>query len=166
MKTLNSFIYIWQQQKKNLLNATNGNSEDSDNEYELWKSRFPMDIHNYWNNILNKIDNYYDPLVNSLYNTPKINTTDDFLTQIRELIQTGLEFEVYQDFCAKRGSCLTLTFMTSDILSPINKEIETLFAKFLFNLKTLEEYGMTIDRNILTFFRQHNSISFTAKYIG
>lgn len=44
ISTLNSYMYIWQQQKKNLLNATNGNSEDSDKEYELWKSRFPRDI--------------------------------------------------------------------------------------------------------------------------
>ena len=42
LKNLNSYIYIWQQQKKNLLNAKNDNEEDSSREYDLWKSRFPF----------------------------------------------------------------------------------------------------------------------------
>lgn len=147
---LNSYMYIWQQQKKNLLNATAGNTEDSDKEYELWKSRFPRDIQNYWKSILDRIDTHYNPLVKSLYNSLKINTTDEFITQIRKLIQAGFEIESNQEFRTIEGNYLTLTFMVSDMLSPKNKTIEILIAEFLNNLNTLEGYGMKIERNIIT----------------
>ena len=65
IQTLNSYMYIWQQQKKNLLSTGTGNEKDSLREYELWKSRFPRDIRNYWNSLSEKIDSYYSPLVNS-----------------------------------------------------------------------------------------------------
>lgn len=149
---LNSYMYIWQEQKKNLLNTKNDNTEDSFREYELWKSRFPRDIYNYWNSLMDKIDTHYIPLVKALADSsPKIVYSSDFLSQIRLMIQSGLEFTVDSESRQRHKGYLTFTFQIADLLSPKTKEVEKQFTVFLVNLKTLESYGMTIERDILTF---------------
>lgn len=151
IQTLNSYMYIWQQQKKNLLSTGTGNEKDSLREYELWKSRFPRDIHNYWNSLSEKIDSYYSPLVNSFDESKeKIVCSSDFLTQIRKMIGSGPDFKVGSESRLRNKGYLTFTFQISELLTPASKEAETQFAEFLYDLKTLESYGMTIDRTILT----------------
>jgi len=151
LKNLNSYIYIWQQQKKNLLNAKNDNEEDSSREYDLWKSRFPRDIHNYWNSLLTRIDDHYIPLVTSLEKTKsEITDSSGFVTQIRKLIQSGLEFTVSSELRRDNGLYLNFTFMISDLLSPASKEVETQFAEFINMLNTLDSYGIVIEKTVLT----------------
>ena len=151
ISTLNSYMYIWYEQKKNLLNIKNDNQEDSNKEYELWKSRFPRDIYTYWNSLIEKIDAYYTPLVDALsLNKPKIVYSSEFLTQIRSMIQSGLVFEVDTDSSPKNKGYLTFTFQISDLLLPKTKEIENQFVEFLNNLKTLQGYEMSIERKVLT----------------
>ena len=151
LKNLNSYIYIWQQQKKNLLNANNDNEEDSSREYDLWKSRFPRDIHNYWNSLLTRIDDHYIPLVTSLEKTKsEITDSSGFVTQIRRLIQSGLEFTVSSELRHDNGLYLNFTFMISDLLSPASKEVETQFAEFINMLNTLDSYGIVIEKTVLT----------------
>lgn len=151
LKILNSYIYIWQQQKKNLLNAKNDNEEDSSREYDLWKSRFPRDIHNYWNSLLTRIDDHYIPLVTSLEKTKsEITDSSGFVTQIRRLIQSGLEFTVSSELRHDNGLYLNFTFMISDLLSPASKEVETQFAEFINMLNTLDSYGIVIEKTVLT----------------
>lgn len=151
IQTLNSYMYIWQQQKKNLLNANNDNEEDSSREYDLWKSRFPRDIHNYWNSLLTRIDDHYIPLVTSLEKTKsEITDSSGFVTQIRRLIQSGLEFTVSSELRNDNGLYLNFTFMISDLLSPASKEVETQFAEFINMLNTLDSYGIVIEKTVLT----------------
>lgn len=151
LNNLNSYIYIWQQQKKNLLNAKNDNEEDSSREYDLWKSRFPRDIHNYWNSLLTRIDDHYIPLVTSLEKTKsEITDSSGFVTQIRRLIQSGLEFTVSSELRHDNGLYLNFTFMISDLLSPASKEVETQFAEFINMLNTLDSYGIVIEKTVLT----------------
>ena len=137
LKNLNSYIYIWQQQKKNLLNAKNDNEEDS--------SR------NYWNSLLTRIDDHYIPLVTSLEKTKsEITDSSGFVTQIRRLIQSGLEFTVSSELRHDNGLYLNFTFMISDLLSPASKEVETQFAEFINMLNTLDSYGIVIEKTVLT----------------
>lgn len=152
ISTLNSYMYIWYEQKKNLLNIKNDNQEDSNKEYELWKSRFPRDIYTYWNSLIEKIDAYYTPFVNEISNKKtKIVYSSEFIAQIRKLIQSGLEFKVDSEIRDVNEGYLVLIFKVSDLLSPKSKEIEIQFTEFLNNLKTLKEYGMIIDTTALTF---------------
>ena len=152
ISTLNSYMYIWYEQKKNLLNIKNDNQEDSNKEYELWKSRFPRDIYTYWNSLIEKIDAYYTTFVNEISNKKtKIVYSSEFIAQIRKLIQSGLEFKVDSEIRDVNDGYLVLIFKVSDLLSPKSKEIEIQFTEFLNNLKTLKEYGMIIDTTALTF---------------
>ena len=122
ISTLNSYMYIWYEQKKNLLNIKNDNQEDSNKEYELWKSRFPRDIYTYWNSLIEKIDAYYTPLVDALsLNKPKIVYSSEFLTQIRSMIQSGLVFEVDTDSSPKNKGYLTFTFQIFRLTIAKNK---------------------------------------------
>ena len=149
---LNSYIYIWQQQKKNLLNTKTDNEEDSSKKYELWKSRFAKNICDYWDSLLSRIDTHYIPLVQTLENSkPKIVDSSGFIAQIRKLIQSGLEFKVSSELRHDNGLFLNFTFMISNLLSPESKEIETQFAKFLNILNTLENYGIIIEKTVLTY---------------
>lgn len=149
---LNSYIYIWQQQKKNLLNTKTDNEEDSSKKYELWKSHFAKNICDYWDSLLSRIDTHYIPLVQTLENSkPKIVDSSGFIAQIRKLIQSGLEFKVSSELRHDNGLFLNFTFMISNLLSPESKEIETQFAKFLNILNTLENYGIIIEKTVLTY---------------
>ena len=149
---LNSYIYIWQQQKKNLLNTKTDNEEDSSKKYELWKSRFAKNICDYWDSLLSRIDTHYIPLVQTLENSkPKIVDSSGFIAQIRKLIQSGLEFKVSSELRHDNGLFLNFTFMISNLLSPESKEIETQFAEFLNMLNTLENYGIIIEKTVLTY---------------
>ena len=149
---LNSYIYIWQQQKKNLLNTKTDNEEDSSKKYELWKSRFAKNICDYWDSLLSRIDTHYIPLVQTLENSkPKIVDSSGFIVQIRKLIQSGLEFKVSSELRQDNGLFLNFTFMISNLLSPESKEIETQFAEFLNMLNTLENYGIIIEKTVLTY---------------
>ena len=152
IQTLNSYMYIWQQQKKNLLNAKNDNEEDSYREYRLWKSRFSLNIDDYWSSIFNKVNSHYDSLVNSIsVNKPKTVYIYEFMKTIRKLIEAGLKFEVASESRTPNYGYLVFVFKVSDMLSPKSNEIESLFTEFLNDLKTFEEYGMNIDVQILTF---------------
>lgn len=149
---LNSYIYIWQQQKKNLLNTKTDNEEDSSKKYELWKSRFAKNICDYWDSLLSRIDTHYIPLVQTLENSkPKIVDSSGFIVQIRKLIQSGLEFKVSSELRHDNGLFLNFTFMISNLLSPQSTEIETQFAEFLNMLNTLENYGIIIEKTVLTY---------------
>lgn len=149
---LNSYIYIWQQQKKNLLNTKTDNEEDSSKKYELWKSRFAKNICDYWDSLLSRIDTHYIPLVQTLENSkPKIVDSSGFIVQIRKLIQSGLEFKVSSELRHDNGLFLNFTFMISNLLSPESKEIETQFAEFLNMLNTFENYGIIIEKTVLTY---------------
>lgn len=157
---LNSYMYIWQQQKKNFLNAKTNNEEDSLKEYELWKSRFAKSINDYWNSILNRINTYYASLVNEIsHKKTKIVYSSEFIVQIRKLIQAGLEFKVDSEIRGVNDGYFVFIFKVSDLLSPKSEEIEIQFAEFLSNLKTLKEYGMIIDTTVLTF-ATGNTISY------
>lgn len=151
---LMSYLNVWYSQKKNLQNTANGTSEDSVREYKLWESRFPKDIKQYWKQQLEKLNAYYAPLIDSIKEKEKIRpveTTSDFLCQIRSMIQSGLKFEINTKMFERNIVALKLCFLVDDLLEPKNKAVENSFAEFLYLLKTLEAYGMTIKVEPLTF---------------
>lgn len=85
--------------------------------------------------------------------------SSEFISLIRKLIQAGLEFKVDSEVRDVNDGYLVFIFKVSDLLSPKSNEIEIQFAEFLNNLKTLKEYGMTIDTTALTF-ATGNTISY------
>lgn len=157
---LNSYMYIWQQQKKNLLNSKTENKEDSYREYRLWKSRFALNINDYWDSVYNKVTSHYEPHINSISQTKqKTIYIYEFLKTIRKLIEAGLKFEVSSESRGINYGYLVFEFKVSDLLSPMSNEIESLFAEFLNDLKAFEEYGMTVDILVFTF-PSGNTISY------
>ena len=160
IQTLNSYMYIWQQQKKILLNTKTENEEESYRKYRLWKSRFELNTDEYWSSIYNKVNSHYESLVNSISVTkPKTVFIYEFMKTIRKLIEAGLKFEVASESRVPNYGYLVFIFKVSDMLSPKSNEIESLFAEFLNDLKTFEEYGMTVDILVFTF-PSGNTISY------
>ena len=147
-----SYLNVWYAQKKNLRNTANGTSGESIREYELWKSRFPQDINQYWKQQHERINAHYAPVKDSIKDKASpIETTSDFLCVIRNMIQSGLVFEVNTKMLDGNIAALRLSFLVNDLIEAKNKEIENNFAVFLYTLDTLKSYGMPVRTELLTF---------------
>lgn len=146
-----SYLYIWHSQKKNLISTSDTISTEEMYKYKIWKSRFPKDINAYWNKQLDELDQLYAPLVKkSASKNKKITLLSEFLLQIRKLIQSGVSIETNVKLSGTGQSALVLGFYLPEILNTNNKERLLHFADYIYNLETLQSYGMLIDRQILT----------------
>ena len=146
-----SYLYIWHSQKKNLISTSDTISTEEMYKYKIWKSRFPKDINAYWNKQLDDLDQLYAPLVKkSASKNKKITLLSEFLLQIRKLIQSGVSIETNVKLSGTGQAALVLGFYLPEILNTNNKERLLHFADYIYNLETLQNYGMLIDRQILT----------------
>ena len=146
-----SYLYIWHSQKKNLISTSDTISTEEMYKYKIWKSRFPKDINAYWNKQLDDLDQLYAPLVKkSASKNKKITLLSEFLLQIRKLIQSGVSIETNVKLSETGQAALVLGFYLPEILNTNNKERLLHFADYIYNLETLQSYGMLIDRQILT----------------
>ena len=146
-----SYLYIWHRQKKNLISTSDTISTEEMYKYKIWKSRFPKDINAYWNKQLDDLDQLYAPLVKkSASKNKKITLLSEFLLQIRKLIQSGVSIETNVKLSGTGQAALVLGFYLPEILNTNNKERLLHFADYIYNLETLQSYGMLIDRQILT----------------
>ena len=146
-----SYLYIWHSQKKNLISTSDTISTEEMYKYKIWKSRFPKDINAYWNKQLDDLDQLYAPLVKkSASKNKKITLLSEFLLQIRKLIQSGVSIETNVKLSGTGQAALVLGFYLPEILNTNNKERLLHFADYIYNLETLQSYGMLIDRQILT----------------
>lgn len=146
-----SYLYIWHSQKKNLISTSDTISTEEMYKYKIWKSRFPKDINAYWNKQLDELDQLYAPLVKkSASKNKKITLLSEFLLQIRKLIQSGVSIETNVKLSGTGQAALVLGFYLPEILNTNNKERLLHFADYIYNLETLQSYGMLIDRQILT----------------
>ncbi len=123
---LMSYLTVWYEQKKKLQNTANGTSEDSIREYELWKSRFPKNIEQYWAEQADKINTYYTPIVCKIRKEkePIVNVSE-FVCQIRKIIQSGLNFYIGTKLIDERITALKFTFLVNYLLSSDNEEQKT-----------------------------------------
>lgn len=146
-----SYLYIWHSQKKNLISTSDTISTEEMYKYKIWKARFPKDINAYWNKQLDDLDQLYAPLVKkSASKNKKITLLSEFLLQIRKLIQSGVSIETNVKLSGTGQAALVLGFYLPEILNTNNKERLLHFADYIYNLETLQSYGMLIDRQILT----------------
>ena len=146
-----SYLYIWHSQKKNLISTSDTISTEEMYKYKIWKSRFPKDINAYWNKQLDDLDQLYAPLVKkSASKNKKITLLSEFLLQIRKLIQSGVSIETNVKLSGTGQAALVLGCYLPEILNTNNKERLLHFADYIYNLETLQSYGMLIDRQILT----------------
>lgn len=111
-----SYLNVWYAQKKNLRNTANGTSGESIREYELWKFRFPQAINQYWKQQHERINAYYAPVKDSIKDKASpIETTSDFLCMIRNMIQSGLIFEVNAKMLDGNIAALKLSFLVDEM---------------------------------------------------
>lgn len=146
-----SYLYIWHSQRKNLTSIDEEIPSDEVNKYKTWKSRFPKDINSYWDKQLDELDQQYDPLVKKLASkNKKITHLSEFLLQIRQLIQAGVSIETKVKSFGVGQAALVLAYYLPEVLNSSDEKITKQFTEFLFNLDTLQSYGMVIDRQIFT----------------
>ena len=71
----------------------------------------------------------------------------EFLTHIREMIQAGIHIKADQKLIRLGKGALTLTALVSEVYAPENRAVTEAVTHFLFDLKTLTDYGMNFDVN-------------------
>ncbi len=157
---LSTYLYAWYVQKKSVV----ANDFDSYTEYEKWKGRFPNDLHDYWSLQLEKLDEFYDPIVKEMTTkAPQIKRKSELILQIRKLIESGFTITPEDALFGPNDGALKMTFLLTELLDDSNNERTIEFARFLCNLKTLQEYGMDIQRDIKTY-ETGTEISYILRY--
>ena len=95
-----------------------------------------------------KLEEYYQPLIKKTSKSyKKVTMLSEFLTHIREMIQAGIHIKAGQQLIRLGKGALTLTALVSEVYVPENRAVTEAVTHFLFDLKTLTDYGMNFDVN-------------------
>ena len=150
MDGLNSLLYAWHVQNKTL-NAGQKKSADpgaEEHKYDVWKSRFPMDLEQYFDEQEKKLSDFYQPLVKkNSYSYGKISLASEFLEHLRKMINAGIHVFAGRQVSRSGHTALALTFLLSEIDSSSDTLVTEAMTHFLFDMKTLVDYGMQLDLN-------------------
>ena len=79
-----------------------------------------------------------------------IYTISEFIELLRVLIKHNLSIEVGIKSYGAGDSALVLNFFVKEILNTDILAVNRDFAKFLYTIKTMETYGMTVYTSMLT----------------
>lgn len=142
-----TYLYTWHCNKKDLSNQVTTDLE----QYKSWKGRFPKDINEYWTKQKNKIESLYTPYIKELSKVNKpIYTISEFIELLRVPIKHNLSIEVGIKSYDAGDSALVLNFFVKEMLNTDILAVNRDFAKFLYTIKTIETYGMTVYTSMLT----------------
>ena len=160
MDTLSSYLYYWYIKSR----SVNPDDPESDVEYRKWKGRFPRDLESYWTDQCNRLDNTYKPIV-AEYNEKldPIKNKSELIEQIRLMIESGLSIESDTISYGADDGGLIITLLLSELFDESNTKTTDAFARFLFCLESLEEYGMHIYRDISSN-EKGTQMSYTLRY--
>lgn len=93
----------------------------------------------------------YTPYIKELSKVNKpIYTISEFIELLRILIKHNLSIEVGIKSYDAGDSALVLNFFVKEILNTDILAVNRDFAKFLYTIKTIETYGMTVYTSMLT----------------
>jgi len=138
-----SYLYAWYIRKKSLpVKETDENYEEF-LQYNLWKYRFPKDLNSFWKEQEKAIASNYSFSVEQIASTrPKMTKASELILQLRKMIQTGILIESHYKHIAPFQGGLALTFSVKQLLDNSFPARTDSFAEFLFDLQTLNHYGM------------------------
>lgn len=146
-----SCLYTWVSKRRSVIAPDGSSDEEGIRQYERWKARFPKDNRNYWAEQEQALTDFYDPLVKEATKSQKpIVLLSEFILHIRELIRNNIQMEAATALFGVGDSALILTFPITKLISSEDNEAVSSFTGFLFDLRTLESYGMPVITTILT----------------
>ena len=146
-----SYLYTWFSKRRSIVSPDGTSDEDVIRQYERWKARFPRDNQNYWTEQEQALNDFYDPLVKKAGRNQKpIVLLSEFILHIRELIRNGIQMEATTILFGVGDSGLVLTFPVTQLLSSEDSDVVSAFTGFLYDLRTLESYGMPVTTTMLT----------------
>lgn len=134
------------------------NEDDSDylekrKQYALWKSRYPLDMRDAEDGMLNAITEKYNDLVYTVKSFYKIKRVKEFITLFENLLKNG--FDIVISPAPERsglGSFVCSASFKSSQLLEASKEAATAYAEFLAMTYQLEDLGIEIERTCDTFY--------------
>ena len=146
-----SYLYTWFSKRRSVIGPDGSSDEEGIRQYERWKARFPKDNQAYWAEQEKALNDYYDPLVSKTAKMGKpIVFLSEFILHLREVIRNNIQFEVTTTLFGVGDSGLVLTFPVAQLISSEDNEAVSAFTGFLFDLRSLESYGMPVTTSMLT----------------
>ena len=150
-KELASYLTIWANQKNNIVASTTDNNNANIN-YEIWKSRFPMSIHEFWETKKKEFITYYTQLAKNTPITSDIKNKSEFYNMIREMVSKGITVHSTTTLISFGEMSLTLIFDFDEIMNSINnfETIQYEFLRFLYVIESLRGYNINCDFKVLS----------------
>lgn len=153
IQKLLSYLLIWYNQKQNLP-PKDENGElptDARISYEIWKGRFPMDLHAYWKQIEAQLSAFYDPYVKDYASkaTPVIKASE-FVLLLRKMIQTNISISSQVKSFGVGSGSLLLSFQVKELMDQEKPDIISVFTEYLYALEVFKGYGMKISTDLLS----------------
>ena len=153
LKQLNKdFYYLldtWFSAKTKI--SENTTDPNSSIEYQLWKSRFPLDCRANEKKQKKLVNAKYEPLKEKAQQTNfSLTTVKDFAVLLEKMIRAGISLELDTQYIHAGTNCAVISFSDSQllVLSDVSNQ---LFAEFLCALDILEKHGISIAEDQHTF---------------
>ena len=142
-RQLDSYFYAWYTQKKRSAR------DESSDDYEKWKARFPKDITTYLIEQSKYLDDFYSSHISKItVDCSPIQKLSEFLLLIRRQFQAGIDIEFGLKSFGVGDGALIMTYNIFQLCNTSNRAIQDSFAEYLYTLEILKTYGMPISREL------------------
>ncbi len=116
--------------------------KESQQQYEVWKARFPLDINAYIDEQLTELNDIYDPIIRERGpKAKKIKDMSVFMKLVRDMIENGIQIEAEHKIWQLNGDDgIILHFKASQITDTGNAAAIDAFADFLCGINTISGF--------------------------
>ena len=169
---LMGYLSSWASTKNNV-----SEDEDSKQQYENWKARFPLDINAYIEEQLKELNEIYDPIFRERsFKAKKIRDMSVFMKLIRDMMESGIHIEAeHKSWQFSGDGGIILHFKASQITDTDNEEAVDAFANFLCGINTIEDFLLqpfepsayiTAKGTVISYPLRNSSFSIMQRYIN
>ena len=149
---INYDLDAWYRKKEEISEKqTDDNYQVCKREYELWKSRFPLDQYKSENENELKLKNKYELLVSSMQKNFKISRVKEFILQFEKLIRNDFHIKIiHAEERSGMGNYVCCAAITHNELLDATGNAAESYAEYLAMLDCIEKGGIEIENSTTT----------------
>lgn len=142
ISTLISYLNFWKSHKELFIPDKDSVTEEQEHAYQVWKSHFQRNIDEYFQDKLNKIDEFYTPRIETVRKEfPFEKRTSPVTLLIRSIIDSGVTLKISHSDFSEGLNGFGYTFRINQLLDPPSEEAATLVARFLSEINHYRSLG-------------------------
>lgn len=148
IRTLITYLNLWQTQKSIMLPDAKNSTASELTEYEKWKSRFSLNVNEYFMSKETELNNYYAALIDDSAKEDNYATkTSEITVLLREMYEAGLTISTAYLNAFNINAGPGFTFIVNQLLDPPTPSAKQLFARFLSELNHFTQLGADIHKD-------------------